>query len=57
MTAEIRIWSLGLFATGVLARLISFLGLDRRPLPAPLALPDKGVLSFLISLVSLNLSI
>lgn len=46
--AEIRIFCTGLFATGVLARVISILGMDPRPIPIPFTMPNQGVLSFLI---------
>lgn len=51
MISEVRIWCTGLFASGVMARVISILGLDPRRIPAPFTLPDEGVFSFLIFVV------
>lgn len=49
--AEIRVLCTGLFATGVLARAISILGLDPRPTPTSLTMSDQGVFPFLIFVV------
>lgn len=49
--AAIRVCCTALFATGVLARVISILKMDPWPIPTSLTLPDQGMLSFLIFLV------
>lgn len=54
MVAEMRAFGIGLFATVMLARVISILDLDPRPNPTPLVLSNQGVFFFFLFAVCIR---